>query len=1259
MASERPPGDNGRGNSQLPRSIPSRFLPRKPTVSSSPKKETIAQQQNQTRRKPTPVAQNTLPNMTQQRLQKRDPKASVMKKDLLPSNLPTHVVMRQDSSALYQGRPGLPTISRTPIFEPARTPSLVSGSSVSTGDSPRSNMLRRKASFGRPGVRASPDSASSREEIKNPVQIMPPYEDPYSDTVLGISLPPTTNPLLATKSPGEPVISLDQFGAYPFLVTTDLPPPTPQYAMSATSSSRLSPGVFSISSTPTSMTCYSPSLTTSGPRSSLLQLRQGSPAITRPPNSRKNTGESTTSQETAALSPARQNSSSSNSTVRQGAGSRSGKLSLPSSPKPVIENGAKRPVIKVSTHRVQSPSKTTKAITSPIQSYEYPELAHLQDASPLKSSTYQRPVPSRPSRDGTPDMNFTRASPIIQSNMASLPSSTHRRQASNESRKSIDTKSRFAISRKSMSRNPSPAPASANTPNPTAPTRGRTPDPVKDSEKAAKVQQSPREKSQSRFGFFKRSKPEPQPPAPAKEKRLRKGPAAGTGHEGYGKFAFRGRSGSTTSGTASIGRSSSADSIRGTNTRSPSSRKNSVGSKSGSDVDDFVAERLNPITLRGTGPVVSPQETDSVVITDRGRSFQGGAREIPMPSPVTVQSAPHSAFASPNPAAIAESSPVKPGSRGGDGQSGVDSKGSRFNLSNLSARRASRRSLMGNLTLVPPHTSSKEAFHFPAHPAINPLERKMSEPTPVVGMGQNASSASLTQRSETEPSPNTKTPKKWNFFQRSKTPIKRADKDSERGAVSMPKQLPPRAVAHYAMMDAPGKIDVFELEKIMLEAEYQTDPSAEEEDKDPRSPTSISKHGNSILLPAPPSFIPEYASPARPASPKVTFQADTTESANMPMMETTRTEQVPHQLPRGSRLPQVGRIPPVISHRERERKLSINSFSRPFDPSQPSPALQSTIFASDSNAVSPLTRSNERSLDVSPLIPSEPSDGTPGQPSPDPASFYKLPGQEHLDPADISSLAGILSGNGSVFIPSPQTQWIVDDVWNEYDDLLDSLSPQTPKTPKTPHTGSSLGAPFHYSMFSSPTNATFPSDPQFPQPTIAVPSVPNIVRSVRFPSMRESQAFLSGNLATPTSPASIADFLDHDGNRTSNISARLSLPSTVRLSSGSNRFSLPASIRAASSAHRRGKPSVSSIPESPPPESRKKRDSLSIQKSEVQTMGYENMINLRFGALMTSKWLSFGRVLFSPVHFELKNEKEDRVLILDGLGKGEFNLLTM
>jgi len=58
-----------------------------------------------------------------------------------------------------------------------------------------------------------------------------------------------------------------------------------------------------------------------------------------------------------------------------------------------------------------------------------------------------------------------------------------------------------------------------------------------------------------------------------------------------------------------------------------------------------------------------------------------------------------------------------------------------------------------------------------------------------------------------------------------------------------------------------------------------------------------------------------------------------------------------------------------------------------------------------------------------------------------------------------------------------------------------------------------------------------------------------------------------------------------------------------------------------------------------------------MEIAEAQGDGILSMANLRFGALMTSKWLSFGRVLFSPAHFELKDPNEDRVLVIDGLGK--------
>jgi hypothetical protein len=902
----------------------------------------------------------------------------------------------------------------------------------------------------------------------------------------------------------------------------------------------------------------------------------------------------------------------------------------------------KRPVIRIPASRVQSPSKLKKTAASPIQPSEYPEFAHLKDASPMKSSAQSKTAPRRPSRDGTPDMNFPQNPAVVQSNMTSLPTSGHRRQASSDSRKSIDMKSRLGMARKPPSRNPSPTRGNG--------ARGLTPDPSKET---VKSQPSPGpEKSQSRFGFFKRSKTDPPPNAIVKEKKLlRKGPSAGTGHEGYGKFGVRGRSGSTTSGTASLGRSSSADSARADNIRPSSSRKNSTGSKTSSDMDEFVADRLNPITLRGTGPVMNLQDRGSGSTTLTSRSSEDRIRDIQAASPAVLQSGPPSSVFSSAPSFTkASPSPIDSNLRNGDVQHPADPKGGRFGLSSLSPRRAARQSLLDSRSLAPPKgDSQEEIFRFPSHPAIDPLDRKLSEPSIVVGMGQNYSTTSLARRAETDPV-NAKTSKKWNFFQRAKTPVKKTGKEAETAPVTIPKQLPPRVVAHYAMMDAPEKIDVFELEKIMLEAEEQADAGAEGEYQRDTA-TTTTKHGNSILLPAPPPFIPDFASQGRPASPKVMLEDESFKASGYPTIDDSEVEPPPTQLPRGSRLPQVGRIPRVISHRERERKPSISSFSRPFGMAEPSPALQSSMFAPDSAGVSPLTK-DERSEDVSPLISSETSICTPGQPSPDPAAFYKLPNQESQGNLDISGLAGMLSRAGATLVPGPHTQIVTDDVWNEYDDLLDSLSPQTPKTPKTPHTGSSLGAPFQYSMLASPVNASYPPDDRLPlPPTPSVPSVQNIVKGFRYPSMRDSQPFLP--LGTPGSPASIADFLDRGADRSSTVSGRLSLPSTLRLSSNSNRFSLPASIRAVSSAHKRGQPSVASIPESPPPE-RKKRDSLMIQKSEVQTLGYGGVANLRFGALMTSKWLSFGRVLFSPAHFELKNPREDRILILDGLGKGQY-----
>ena len=85
-----------------------------------------------------------------------------------------------------------------------------------------------------------------------------------------------------------------------------------------------------------------------------------------------------------------------------------------------------------------------------------------------------------------------------------------------------------------------------------------------------------------------------------------------------GAPSLLGRSGSTasSSGNTNIGRSPSADSAIGN--VPPRSRKNSFGSKNGSnsDFEDFLAEREKPIAIRGgqaaNRPTIQRSQTEGV-----------------------------------------------------------------------------------------------------------------------------------------------------------------------------------------------------------------------------------------------------------------------------------------------------------------------------------------------------------------------------------------------------------------------------------------------------------------------------------------------------------------------------------------------------------------------------------------------------------------------------------------------------------------------
>jgi hypothetical protein len=596
-----------------------------------------------------------------------------------------------------------------------------------------------------------------------------------------------------------------------------------------------------------------------------------------------------------------------------------------------------------------------------------------------------------------------------------------------------------------------------------------------------------------------------------------------------------------------------------------------------------------------------------------------------------------------------------------------DQKGNRLGFAAMSSLRTSRMSFLNNGSM------------------ISPGDRKLSEPTYVLSRTTTASSESSeskkpSKRAETIPKAQLKAPKKWNIFQRSKSPSLNSKPKELIVPVTVPRQAPQRSVAHYAIMDQPEKIDVEELERIMQEAEQPSDgPDTLEQPKVDKGKKPL--HGNSILLPEPPSFIHDFSAPVRPASPKVSLRLQqvspiqTLDSGSMevsPIVEDIPPAPVAATQPRPSRLQQVGRIPQVVSQRDRERKKpSDGSFSRPFNQLQPSPALRSSIgnalnlLSSDAQNLSMCNNGQNPDPNLSPVSPIGSDEMGESNGS---HEFLSFPPRKNSELSTGSSSSGFIPFSiPTAKIPKVSTPLGEEEIWGEYDDLLDNLSPKTPNTPKTPTSAASTaGSSFPYATL-NPLTDRRPSAPAPPPtnqlplpPSLSAPLVISTAQKLKQPSEVVDSRYISNMPPLgppPASPLSVSEFFASYGERNLSVidpaTGRLSIPPSGLISNRKSRRSLPPSITTPTSTKPKSRPS-SNETDDVTPKARAKvgMDSRMIELAEKDAMGFESMANLRFGALMTSKWLSFGRVLFSPMHFELKNPKEDRVLILDGLGKG-------
>ncbi|KAK5172057.1 uncharacterized protein LTR77_003694 [Saxophila tyrrhenica] len=1262
-----------------------------------------------------------------------------------PSASSRRAAVPQQSGTIPTTQPEMSRSKPANVLPPPptmRTPSHVSGPSLSTADKPTSKGLRRKpstietyAATKKSESRAViPDNATaySRDESMSAA---------FEDSILGISIPQTGSDAhhgsYFTANPRYRLLSDMGPGGQP--VTRDITPPVPNYAPSSTPSTRYTDSPFSHVPTPSSASSYSSVMLTS---TNTPRLRQQSPTCSGTPAGRRSNERNDVGR--LALPVVRESStSSSNSTVKPNERTATIPKEVPRKPA-TAPPGGKTPGSERSSSRgklvKEKPRQGSASSSAKPTTRIPPELAHLNvEPSPVNLNKALPPI--RPSREGTPMLEgMTNPSPVVQSDLPKLYNTYHKRTPSQETNNPASPlKSRFGLSPRSPSRQESPRIDSALSPPPVARSLSRGPTPAPKPAEGHKLTRkdspavgpAPSPSKSPRFGFWSRKpKPEAAKPTEKPKRQPVKGPVAGTGHEGYRKFGVRGRSGSTTSSTGM--RSSSTDSNTSSQPRRVSQgRKSSVTSKDGSDMDDFLRERLSPVVLRGSGSTVSNAASRSesqppTAPTSKTSSLENYTKPQLLPSATIQGSGKSPAKRQQHPTARAPS------------DSSQDDVFARYPT--LAARRSLTRLSQGDKdprvrlpapidTSRPSKDSSLDSYD--AEGSAHPLSDS-TLPTDDLGEGNEGLWLRPLQkepeRAEQEPRPS----RKWNFFQRAQASPRRKGKEKAPAEPQYPTiddyQSPQRGNALSTMFDPVEPVALEEVERIMEESETSFEDSASELNVPSRTVPYERRHES--LLPSPHrSKEPEDARwKGHPHLPAVTVRQAPFEFSEKPHIEPpsmqqhdlfadeqwgrapmdvledhTRLRQSPRQMhtpeilhsslntpdlqddspARQPRLSPVGRIPKVVSKRDRDRKLADSSFSRPFGRAQPKPTVQppGSLYSQIRELASPVepvsstsTNSNRISSEhKSSLNTNAPSTST-NRTSMDVHGneFFTFPPRKDSD-LSYSGSSGNNSWMASMAAPPPQ----MEDVWAEYNDLLDDVMP--PRTPLS--AGSSLGAPFQYSStLYEPANAHSQQAPShIPWSQLPLPPLPNANPTVL--TLPQQIARLQPSMSPLSTPNQLADFVDHYGNRSTSTlytptqtivpeqrrpslarSSRSSIPGPNRNSAGpGNRTSVP-SARGSMASSRQSRGSAhsrsASLPEangrnsqsSLAPSVRFNRDTQLLDIAEVEGDDHAAAANLRFGALMTSKWLSFGRVLFSPADNEMRLADDPKVLIVDGLG---------
>lgn len=1068
----------------------------------------------------------------------------------------------------------------------------------------------------------------------------------------------------------------------PKLSTQDLPPPTPllsgtsgtpvysgsssyhRYSgysgsgYSGSPSTRFSespgPSAYSRDTTPTSMSSMSPGII--APLKTPSRARQGSPAVNRPPvTTRRRAGSNANETEAPVIDPQGLSSlreslasSSSNSTVK-GEGTAEEKRKkkrlspLPPSPPP---RKSSQKFKKPRPEEQESPSKPSQAPAKPVMNSPIESLPVKPRTTPLHIRQKSNP-PVRPSREGAPDLQAQLGdmNTIIQINLAGFRfSQDRRRSALPRITASSPLQSQLpspAFRRPSQTGSPSPVIASPREATPAPSGLGIVPDlrpPQKSASSTGTRTPSPSvANSKPRFGLFgRRAKTAPELPT-TESKVPRKGPAAGTGHEGYGRYAVRGRSSSAGGLGRGRDRSMSAASLSQESVASTRTH------------DPFLLERMSPVIIAGGGDIVENRNASS----ELSRTESNTSPSLATPSMDSKVSSNKSSLSHEVarttlwPSALPRDTPKRQSAIAiPKGRRPSDSSDDGIGKSSLAFRRSMQRL-----------NNSASALHLPRPLNIS----KISGPGSMSSLdtsilsdeSQVDTQAEVGKRRKgliTKPKKlekRQKSPRKWNFFHRSQPTPKTQAPAALQVTVGKPAA---KSIPHYAMLDSSDEqldpMDMPDLEDILRDAEV-VDLSNEQLDLLQFGHHKAQTHQvDEVKTTAVPTMLEEKAGPVIFSSPE-------------PMLVTP--EPLPTELhlnketapTRPSRLPQVGRIPKVIS--ARPEATSPKSFSRPFARLSTVQPIQAPLATLDKDSVAvgpspekpstpepvPVVRNVESLKDTYSRQSS--GDSKTDSTAASHRDFLAFSPRKNSE-ATTSSSGGLSFAGTTAVIPEPDAALEEDEVWDEYDDLIEhDDNDDTVKAPTS--ATSSHGVPFQYESYESrrirKSKVHAKESPTLTQtPMIKEPPVEQSHAQARRSALTSSSVYSVDlgtrikdalTVATPTTPMSFTDFFSGYGDR-NNSTPGASARKPRRDSNGSSR-------KSTSSSHSR---SLSGL----------------IGISGQENASPISQVNLRVGSMTVSKWLTFGHVLFSPAREDIigieGSSKRHSILVIDGLGNGKL-----